>query len=46
MFATVSLAFILENARPRLRELDSGTGPGATVTQPNAAHDSEQRRSA
>ena len=33
MFATVSLAFMLENARPRLRELDSAE-PGAAVTQP------------
>jgi len=46
MFATVSLAFILENARPRLRELDSGTAPGATGTQSTAADDSERRRSA
>jgi hypothetical protein len=41
MFATVSLAFILENMRPRLRELDSGN-----AAQPNAARDAERRRSA
>lgn len=38
MFATIGLAFILENARPRLRELDPGVR--------DAEHETERRRTA
>ena len=42
MFATIGLAFILENARPRLRERD----PDARPAVRDADHETGQRRSA
>ena len=42
MFATIGLAFILENARPRLRERD----PDARAAVRDADHETERRRTA
>jgi hypothetical protein len=46
MFAAIGLAFVLENARPRLRELDPDARPAVRDADRAADQETERRRSA